>query len=226
MPTKHLNYQIPLSRYNELKTHYHQFIQTNNYKEKKGLIHPLAFIEALSKYRCEHTIFACDIGSVYMWMARYFLSYIPHQLLFSNGQQTLGVALPWAIAAKIAYPDKQIISISGDGGFLFSSMELETAVRLKKHFIHFVWVDHSYNMVKEQELLKYKRKSAVDFGPIDLICYAEAFGAKGFKLTDIKDFSKIMDEALQSTLPVLIEVPIDYSDNPKLFSQIDSNLGN
>ena len=99
--------------------------------------------------------------------------------LVTNGQQTLGVALPWAIAATIVRPAEKVVSISGDGGFLLSYMELETAVRLKSDLVHMVWIDGTYDMVAEQEVLKYRRTSGIAFGPIDPVKYAEAFDAGG-----------------------------------------------
>lgn len=186
-------------------------------------VHPLRFIWDLRETIDDETLVICDIGTVYMWMARYFLSYSPHHLLFSNGQQTLGVALPWALAAALEYRDKNIVSISGDGGFLFSAMEMETAVREKANFTHFVWRDGAYNMVLEQEVMKYNRKSGVDFGHVNLVDFANAFGATGFELTDPKDFSKIYAEANKIKGPVLVDVPIDYSDNPALFLTVDES---
>lgn len=184
-------------------------------------VHPLRFIHELRSHVDDETLVICDIGTVYMWMARYFLSYQPHHLLFSNGQQTLGVAMPWALAAALQYPKKQIVSISGDGGFLFSAMELETAVREKANFVHFVWRDGAYNMVLEQQMLKYNRRSGVDFGPVDLVDFAKAFGATGFNLRDPDDFPRILSESLKIQGPVLVDVPIDYSDNPELFMSVD-----
>ncbi|MBT9067013.1 thiamine pyrophosphate-dependent enzyme, partial [Lactobacillus delbrueckii subsp. bulgaricus] len=80
-------------------------------------------------------------------------------LLFSNGMQTLGVALPWAISAALVRPKTKVISVSGDGGFLFSAQELETAVRLKLPIVHIIWNDGHYNMVEFQEEMKYGRSS-------------------------------------------------------------------
>ncbi len=96
-----------------------------------------------------------DTGSFGLWLSRYLQSFEARQYLVSNGQQTLGTALPWAIAASLVRPSEKILSISGDGGFLFSAMELETAVRLKFHFVHMIWIDGSYNMVGIQEEEKY-----------------------------------------------------------------------
>jgi acetolactate synthase-1/2/3 large subunit len=191
-----------------------------------GKIHPLDFIGALREYITDDDLVTCDIGTVYMWMARYFLVYRPRQLFFSNGQQTLGVAVPWAISAKLTCPEKRVFSISGDGGFLFSSMELETAVREKTPFVHFVWTDGSYNMVLEQEVLKYHRKSGVELGAIDIVSYAAAFGAKGYKLESLDGFSALLDEAVASDVPVLIDVPVDYSKNLELFITMHETAAN
>ncbi len=100
------------------------------------------------------------------------------QMLVSNGQQTMGVALPWAIAASLLKPGHKVVSVSGDGGFMQSSMELETAVRLKCNIVHIIWVDNAYNMVEMQEVQKYHRAAGVKFGPIDFKAYAESFGAR------------------------------------------------
>ena len=108
---------------------------------------------------------ARDMGSFHIWMARHLVVHRPRQIMISNGQQTLGVALPWAIAACLADPGGKVISISGDGGFLFSAVELETAVRLKCNFVHLVWIDGSYNMVGIQQIAAYGRDAAVHFGP-------------------------------------------------------------
>ena len=188
-------------------------------------IHPLRFIHELHQVVDDKTSICCDIGSIYMWMARYFLSYRPHQLLFSNGQQTLGVALPWAIACHYAKTPGKIISMSGDGGFLFSAMELETAVRENIKFIHFIWRDGSYNMVLEQERMKYKRDSGVHLGRVNIPDFAKAFGAKGFEIKHPDAFQDIFQQAMATNKPVLIDVPIDYSDNPELFSIINPESG-
>ncbi|WP_133130012.1 acetolactate synthase AlsS [Legionella yabuuchiae] len=192
---------------------------------KKAPIHPLRFIYELTQVVNDETTVCCDIGTVYMWMSRYFFSYRPHHLLFSNGQQTLGVALPWAIATNFACPNQTVISISGDGGFLFSAMELETAVREGLKFVHFIWRDGSYNMVLEQELMKYHRKSGVDFGVVNIPDFAASFGALGLELHRPEEFKEIFHKALNAKKPVLVDVPIDYSDNAELFKLTDPKEG-
>jgi acetolactate synthase-1/2/3 large subunit len=137
-----------------------------------------------------------------------------------NGQQTLGVALPWGIAGAIVRPTEKILSISGDGGFLYSAMELETAVRLRANLVHMVWIDGTYDMVATQEKLKYGRASGTDFGPIDYIKYAEAFGATGLMINTPDDVVPAMKKAFKTAGPVIVGVHVDYRDNHMLFEMI------
>ncbi len=195
------------------------------YTQRGSLIHPLHFIESLRKIVNDQTMVISDIGTHYMWLAQHFFTNSPHHLLFSNGQQTLGVALPWAIATKMIFPDRKVISISGDGGFYFSAMELETAVRLNLHFVHCVWCDGTYDMVRQQQLIKYKRDSAVHFGPIDHIKFAESFGAKGLKITHPDELLPLLNKAFSLPGPVIVEIPIDYADNAHLFKTIYQDIG-
>ncbi len=189
-------------------------------------VHPLRVIHELRQLVGDDVTVACDIGSHYIWMARYFLSFEPHRLLFSNGQQTLGVALPWAIGACLARPGEKVISISGDGGFLFSAVELETAVRLKTPFVHMVWRDGSYDMVRIQQMMKYGRDSAVHFGSPDLVGFAESFGAKGMRINAPEEIAPVLKRALDEPGPVIVDVPIDYRDNDALCRAMDPERAN
>jgi len=145
-------------------------------------IHPLRLVSELQKILTPDVTVCSDMGSFSMYLSRYLFSFRARQFLITNGQQTLGVALPWAIAATIVRPHEKVLSISGDGGFLFSANELETAVRLNSHLVHMIWIDGHYDMVGTQERLKYGRTSGVDFGPVDYVKYAEAFGASAFQI--------------------------------------------
>lgn len=187
-------------------------------KTKDGLVHPLDVIGVLQYNTTDDMTVTVDVGSHYIWTARYFKSYEPRHLLFSNGMQTLGVALPWAISAALIRPNTTIISISGDGGFLFSAQELETAVRFQLPIIHLIWNDGKYNMVEFQEEMKYGRSSGVDFGPVDFVKYAESFGAKGYRVDGKESFEQTLKQVLEEVKhgPILIDIPIDYKDNIKL----------
>ncbi|MCI1857287.1 MAG: acetolactate synthase AlsS [Sporolactobacillus sp.] len=194
-------------------------------KQSRGnLVHPLALIRMLRRLIDDHTTVTCDVGSHYIWMARHFRSYEPKTLLFSNGMQTLGVALPWGMAASLVHHRAKTVSMSGDGGFLFSAMELETAVRLKLPIVHIVWRDGTYDMVAFQQKMKYHRTSGVDFGPIDIVKYAEAFGAKGLRVTGPDQLEPVLRQALTiSDGPVVVDVPVDYSDNIELGKSLIPN---
>ena len=163
------------------------------------------------------------MGSFHLWLARHLYSFRARQILITNGQQTLGVALPWGIAASIVRPADKILSISGDGGFLFSAMELETAVRLKANIVHMVWIDGTYDMVGAQETLKYGRKSGVDFGPVDLVKYAEAFGATGLMIRTPDEIAPTLRKAFELAGPVIVGVHVDYRDNVKLFEMVSDD---
>ena len=183
-------------------------------------VHPLRLIHDLQSVLTDDTTLLVDMGSVHLWHGHYLYSFQPRQMLITNGQQTLGVALPWAIAACLARPKHKVISVSGDGGFLFSAMELETAVRLKCNFVHLIWTDGTYNMIAEQELLKYGRVSGCTIGAIDVPGYAEAFGAKGFKIAHPDEFLPTLRKAMEISGPVLIEIPVDYSHNSELYKNV------
>ncbi|WP_338207965.1 acetolactate synthase AlsS [Lactiplantibacillus paraxiangfangensis] len=187
-----------------------------NIDQKSDLNHPLSVISALQKRVTDEMTVTVDVGSHYIWMARHFRSYEPRHLLFSNGMQTLGVALPWAIAAALVRPNTQIVSVSGDGGFLFSSQDLETAVRMNLNIVHLIWNDGTYDMVKFQEEMKYGEDAAVKFGPVDFVKYAESFGATGLRVEKPEDLDQVLDQAFKTEGPVVVDIPIDYSDNKAL----------
>ena len=183
-------------------------------------IHPLRLVAELQKLLTPDVTLCSDMGSFHIWMARHLYSFRARQILISDGQQTLGVALPWAIAATIVRPAERVLSISGDGGFLFSAMELETAVRLQSHLVHMIWIDGSYDMVAVQEARKYGRTSGVQFGPVDPVKYADAFGAKGFMIQSPDQIAPVLKKAFDTPGPVLVGVHVDYRDNHELFEQV------
>jgi len=189
-------------------------------------IHPLRIVAELQKWLADDVTLCLDMGSFHLWLAHFLFSFRARQILMSNGQQTLGVALPWGIASCLVRPHEKTLSISGDGGFLFSAMELETAVRLKLNLVHMVWIDGTYNMVGVQEQAKYKRTSGVDFGPVDLVKYAEAFGARGCMINSPDEIAPVLRKAFEAPGPVLIGIRVDYRDNHMLFENVHEHLLN
>jgi acetolactate synthase I/II/III large subunit len=187
-------------------------------------IHPLRIVAELQKCLADDVTLCLDMGSFHLWIAHFLFSFRARQIPISNGQQTLGVALPWGIASCLVRPHEKTLSISGDGGFLFSAMELETAVRLKLNLVHMVWIDGTYNMVGIQEEPKFKRTSGVEFGPVDVVKYAEAFGASGYMINSPNAFGSVLSKAFEVPGPVLIGIRVDYRDNHLLFEQIHEHL--
>ncbi|HDM8437798.1 acetolactate synthase AlsS [Yersinia enterocolitica] len=184
-------------------------------------IHPLRLVREMQDIVNNDVTLCVDMGSFHIWIARYLYSFRARQILMSNGQQTMGVALPWAIAAALVNPQQKVVSVSGDGGFMQSSMELETAVRLKSNLLHIIWVDNGYNMVEIQEQKKYHRSSGVSFGPIDFKMYVESFGAKGFAVESADELTVKLHQAMDTQGPAVIAIPVDYSDNYRLMEELN-----
>jgi len=184
--------------------------------KSNGLIHPLSIVLALRSLVDDDTIIASDMGSHHIWMARHFFEFEPRKLLFSNGQQTLGVGIPWAMAASLIYPAKKVVATVGDGGFLYSSMELETAVRLKQNITVLVFRDGGYNMVAFQQELLYGRTSGTDFGNPDVVKYAESFGGVGLRVNKPDELLPTLRKALEEPGVVVVDIPTDYSKNVEI----------
>ncbi|OON40287.1 acetolactate synthase large subunit [Izhakiella australiensis] len=183
-------------------------------------LHPLRIVRAMQDIINSDVTLTVDMGSFHIWIARYLYSFRARQIMISNGQQTMGVALPWAIGAWLVDPSRKVVSVSGDGGFLQSSMELETAVRLKANILHIIWVDQAYNMVAMQEEKKYQRVSGVNFGAVDFKLYASAFGAAGFAVESAELLEPTLRKAMDTQGPALVAIPVDYADNPLLMGQL------
>ena len=145
-------------------------------------------------------------------------------MVTSDTTIALDVALPWAMAANLLRPGQPVISVSGDGGFLFKATELETAKRLGSRFVHLIWNSASYNMLEFQEQAHYGRIAGVKLGHYDVEAFAAAFGCKGYRITDADQLGPVLREALQADCPVLIDIPIDYSDNLKLMQIVHQDF--
>ncbi|QNI06094.1 acetolactate synthase AlsS [Mycobacterium kubicae] len=190
----------------------------------KGALNPAAIVLKVRELIDDDATVACDVGSHYIYTARHFRVYQPRRLLFSDGQQTLGVALPWAIAAALVRSGSQVVSISGDGGFLFSAQELETATRLGVSLTHIILRDNAYDMVAFQEVLKYGRKSGVTLGDYDIAQYAGAFGANGIRVDTMDELTDALNRSLTEPSVTVIDVPVDYSRNTELFQELHDGV--
>jgi acetolactate synthase-1/2/3 large subunit len=187
-------------------------------------VNPAALVLKLRDLLGDDATVSCDVGSHYIYMARHFRVYQPRRLLFSDGQQTLGVALPWAMAAALVRPGTPVVSVSGDGGFLFSAQELATATRLGLSFSHIIMRDNAYNMVAFQEKLKYGRTSGVQLGDYDITHYAAAFGANGIRVSSLAEFEEVFTRSLTEPGVTIIDVLVDYRRNTELFAELHDDV--
>lgn len=162
----------------------------------------------------------CDVGAHKMWMARMFRCELPNTCIISNGFASMGIAVPGAIAAKLAYPERKIVAVTGDAGFLMNSQEIETAMRLKTPIVILIWNDGGYGLIEWKQMNYYGRPSNVHFNNPDFVKYAEAFGAKGYRIEKTEDLLPTLQQALHDDTVSIIDCPIDYSENLKLTAKL------
>jgi acetolactate synthase-1/2/3 large subunit len=162
-----------------------------------------------------------DSGAVKMWMARLYPTYRPNTCLVSNGLSTMGFAVPGALGVKLARPRQKVLAVTGDGGFLMNSQEIETALREKIPCVILVWVDGSYSLIKWKMEMQLKRSSHVDFGNPDFVKYAESFGARGYLIHTAAELLPTLKQALAADTVSVIACPVDYSENTKLTEKLE-----
>ncbi|MGH8918999.1 MAG: acetolactate synthase large subunit [Actinomycetes bacterium] len=161
-------------------------------------------------------IVLADTGAVKMWMARLYPTYAPNTCLLSNGLSTMSFALPGAIGAKLALPDRRVLAAVGDGAFLMHSQEIETAMREGVPMTVLVWVDDAYGLIKWKMDMELGESSDIAFTNPDFVAYAESFGATGYQIGAAGDLRPALDEALASDTVSVIACPVDYAENLRL----------
>ena len=161
-----------------------------------------------------------DVGAHKMWMARMYQAERPNTCIISNGFASMGIALPGAIAAKLVHPDRNILAVCGDGGFMMNNQEIETAVRLGMNITILMFNDNKLGLIEWHQLRHYGRKSNVDVGNPDFVKFAESFGAKGYKIEKAEDLKDTLRTALNDGQVSLIDCPVDYSENMKLTERL------
>ena len=178
---------------------------------------PQRIVSDVRKTVADSSIVSLDNGMYKIWFARNFKATHAHSLLLDNALATMGAGLPVAIAAKIVHPEKQVIAVCGDGGFMMNSQELETAVRLELHLVIIILRDNGYGMIKWKQRGMDYPDFGLDFGNPDFIQYAESYGAQGYRITENNSFTSQLSSCLNTPGVHLIEVPVDYSENEKVF---------
>jgi acetolactate synthase-1/2/3 large subunit len=162
-----------------------------------------------------------DSGAVKMWMARLYPTYRPNTCLVSNGLSTMGFALPGALGVKLARPRHKVLAVTGDGGFLMNSQEMETALREKIPYVILVWVDGSYGLIKWKMEMQLHRSTHVDFSNPDFVKYAESFGARGYFIQAAGELLPTLKKALAEDTVSVIACPVDYAENTKLTEKLE-----
>src|SRR3954467_11015535 len=183
-------------------------------------IRPQKAIADLRAVLARDDIVISDVGAHKIWVARLFQAYEPNTVIISNGFAAMGISLPGAIAAALVHPDRHVVALSGDGGFLMNSQELETAVRLGVRICVVVWRDDGYGLIDWKQRNEFGRPFAVEFGNPDFVAYAQSFGIAGFRPSTADELYPCLMRALEVGGPALVEVPIDYAENLRLTERL------
>jgi acetolactate synthase-1/2/3 large subunit len=177
---------------------------------------PQRVVADLRRAMAAEDVLVSDVGAHKLWIARLFEAERPNTCIISNGFAAMGIAVPGAIAAKLALPERRVVAVSGDGGFLMNSQELETAVRLGTAITVLVLRDGKYGVIQHHMETRLGRHFGVDFGNPDLVAYARSFGMQAHRIEHAEELLPALRSSLEANAPSLIECPIDYRENEKL----------
>ncbi len=183
-------------------------------------MHPPRVLWEIRKALGRDDILISDVGMHKLWIARMFPASEPDTVLIANGLAGMGIALPTAIAAQLVHPDRKVVTVSGDGGFLMNCQELETAKRMKTPVVNIIWENRQYGSIVWKQDNKFGRHFGVDFTNPDFVTLAKAFGIPGFRCETVEDFPAHLDKALALDEPSIVVVPIDYSQDIGLQEQL------
>jgi acetolactate synthase I/II/III large subunit len=200
---------------NLLRTELEEGAQDDSFPVK-----PQRIVSDTRKALGQSDVVLVDTGALKMWMARLYPTYKPNTCLISNGLSTMAFAVPGAIAVKLAYPERKVLAAAGDGGFLMLGSELETAIREDVPIVVLIWEDQAYGLIKWKMDLELGHHSSVDFHNPDFVKYAEAFGAKGYRISRADELFPTLKSALQDNAFSVIVCPVDYSENMELTDKL------
>lgn len=178
--------------------------------------------QQLREFMGETDILSLDNGVHMLWITRNYGAYQPNTMLIDHALGSMGIGLPGGIAAKLVHPDRKVAVVSGDGGFLMNSQDLETAVRLDLDLIVIVFNDNGYGMIRMKQMADGHGRYGVDFKNPDLVAYANSFGAHGHRLDDPSQFRALLDEAAAQGGVHVIDVPIDVKQDMMLMKEMKS----
>jgi acetolactate synthase-1/2/3 large subunit len=181
---------------------------------------PQRIVLDIRKALAHDDIVASDVGAHKMWMARMYQAERPNTCIISNGFASMGIGVPGAIAAKLVYPDRTALTVTGDAGFLMNSQEIETAMRIGTAIIILIWNDSKYGLIKWHQDRRFGRDTQIEFNNPDFVMYAESFGAKGYRVESADELLPTIKQAIADDTVVIIDCPVDYSENMKLTEKL------
>lgn len=187
--------------------------------DRRFPVYPQRLVADVRNVMPSNGIIALDNGVYKIWFARNYKAHQPNTVLLDNALATMGAGLPSAMMAKMVYPDRRVMAICGDGGFMMNSQELETAVRLKLDLVVVIINDNAYGMIKWKQANMAFDDYGLDLGNPDFVKYAESFGAHGHRVEKDTSVAQLLEHCLESPGVHLVEVPIDYSDNDRILNR-------
>ena len=189
-------------------------------------IKPQKILYDIRKCLSRKDILISDVGAHKLWIGRLFPAYEPNTVIISNGLASMGFGLPGAIAANIVLPDRKVVAVVGDGGFMMNLQELETAVRLGCSFVVVIFNDSGYGSIDWKARIKFKKSFGVRFGNPDFVKLAESFGAKGVRVERTDEFAPLLKKALDEGGVWIFDVRVDYSENMNLTRKLSTEVCN
>jgi acetolactate synthase-1/2/3 large subunit len=205
------------SYFGRVKGHVEEHI-TKYFADDRFPILPQRVVKILRDQLDDEDIVTLDNGVYKIWFARNYACHEPNTMLLDNALATMGAGLPSAMAAKKLYPNKKVVSVNGDGGFMMNSQELETAVRMKLDLVIIILNDNAYGMIKWKQQGMGFDNFGLDYNNPDFVQYAESFGAIGHRPNSVDDFISILGKALNSEGVHVIDLPVDYSLNHSILN--------
>ncbi|PZU91883.1 MAG: acetolactate synthase large subunit [Pseudanabaena sp.] len=181
-------------------------------------IKPQKIIYDLRQVMGAEDIVISDVGAHKMWMARHYHCDRPNTCIISNGFAAMGIAIPGAIAAKLVSPNRKVVAVTGDGGFMMNMQELETATRIGTPFVTIIFNDGGYGLIEWKQQIHYQRSAFIKFGNPDFVKLAESMGLKGYRVGGANELIPILKNALEQDVPAVIDCSVDYREN-MLFSR-------
>ncbi|WP_196611115.1 acetolactate synthase large subunit [Pectinatus brassicae] len=181
---------------------------------------PQRILNDVRKVMGPDDIVLSDVGANKVWIARHYNCYKPNTCIISNGFATMGIAVPGAIAAKLINPNKKVLAISGDGGFMMNCQEFETAIRLGTNFVTLIFNDSNYGLIKWKQENQYNHSYGVDFTNPDFVKFAESMHAAGFRIESAEELLPTLEKAFKLDVPAIIDCRVDYDENLKLTAHL------